>query len=372
MRIIIDARFYGLENAGLGRYSMKLVDKIAKIDRNYDYILLLKKKYFDSLNYPSNFEKVLADFQHYSFSEQTKLPHLIKSLKPDLVHFLHFNVPIFYRGDFVVTIHDLLMHWQKGRDATTLPAPIYFTKRLAYKSVFRKAVLGSKKIIVPSQAVKKEVIVYYKINPEKVDVTYEGVDKLVASNLGSTNLFKKYKLVKPYFIYTGNAYPHKNLERAIKALVQLNKSVKVSFAIVSSRNVFTTRLEKIVRENKAHKFVKLLGFVPDDELSILYKYSTAFVYPSLSEGFGLPGLEAMASGTISLVSDIPVFREIYQDNAMYFDPYSVDSIVSALTKVLTLTKRGRHRLVLASRKFVERYSWTKMAEQTLEVYNSTI
>jgi len=331
---------------------------------------LLRKKYFDELRCPNNFTKVLADFRHYSFSEQMRLPSLIKKSNPDLVHFPHFNVPVFYKEKFVVTIHDLVMHWQKGVDATTLNIPTYFTKRLAYKTVFRKAIVNSAKIIVPSNAVKREVIDYYKIDPGKISVVHEGVHQIKAKKINSDNLLKKYKLSLPYFIYTGNAYPHKNLERVIRAVVQLNKLSSISLAIVSSRGIFTSRLEKIIRNNNAQEFVDLLGFVPDDELSILYQNSIAFVYPSLYEGFGLPGLEAISSGAISLVSDIAVFKEIYQDSALYFDPYRVDSIAGTMKKVLELDASQKKKMIVKSQEFIKRYSWTKMAKETLRVYQS--
>src|SRR4030067_3832085 len=122
------------------------------------------------------------------------------------------------------------------------------------------------------------------------------------------------KEINKYFIYVGNAYPHKNLEKAVRAMVLLNQEskTKVLFFIVSSRNVFTQRLERIISKFQAQEYVKLLGFVEDEKLRDLYKNSAGFLYPSLVEGFGLPGLEAMKAGALVLCSDIPVFKEIYK------------------------------------------------------------
>jgi glycosyltransferase involved in cell wall biosynthesis len=175
MRIVIDARLYGLENAGLGRYTINLISELQKIDNQNEYFVLLRKKYFGKLSFNPNWKKVLADINHYSLEEQMKLPKIIKDLKPDLVHFLHFNVPVFYRGKYIVTIHDLLMHKQRGLEATTLTPSRYYFKRFGYKYVFGNAVKKATKVIVPSQAVKDEVCYYYKLNPEKVVVTYEGI-----------------------------------------------------------------------------------------------------------------------------------------------------------------------------------------------------
>jgi len=368
-RILIDARLYGLENAGLGRYTMNLVDELAKLDQQNEYSVLLRKKYFNELKLPRNWQKVEADFRHYSLAEQLKLPKMIKGLKPDLVHFPHFNVPLNYQGRFVVTIHDLLMHWQKGKTATTLPIYKYFLKRAGYKTVFKKAI-SAEAIITPSQTVKEEILDYYKINPARVAVIYEGIDKSQFAKTDKEKLFEKYKIQLPYFIYTGNAYPHKNLERAIEAFVKLNKNgLRAYFYIASARNVFTKRTEKAILEKKAGDFVKILGFVPDDEISWLYKYAAGFLYPSLSEGFGLPGLEAVAAGTITLASRIPVFKEIYQESVIYFDPLSTESIKEALERVLVMKTEERTNLINKSGQFIKKYSWRKMAKETLQVYN---
>lgn len=173
---------------------------------------------------------------------------------------------------------------------------------------------------------------------------------------------------KPYFLYVGNAYPHKNLAKAIEAVVQLNEEVK--FVIISSRNIFVERLQKLVDKNKWQDKVVLPGFVPDEDLGSWYRNSLGFVFPSLSEGFGLPGLEAIAAGTICICSDIPVFKEIYQDKVLYFDPQSVSSIKEALQKVLEMKTEIRNKMIADGKEFVKRYSWATMAKQTLEVYES--
>lgn len=173
-----------------------------------------------------------------------------------------------------------------------------------------------------------------------------------------------------YFLYVGNAYPHKNLNRLIEAVVLLNKKQKKSVVlkIASARNVFTERLKEVIKSHNAENHVELLGFVPDKELSSLYKNSVAFVFPSLSEGFGLPGLEAIESGALVLASSIPIFREIYQNNIAYFDPLSVESIEKTLEKALQLEANERENIILKAQEFAKRYSWATMAKETLEIY----
>ncbi len=365
MKILLDARLYGLENAGLGRYINNLIGYLARIDKKNEYIVLLRKKYFDKLNLPSNWKKVLADFRHYSVREQLILPFLISGQKPDLVHFPHFNIPVLYSGEFVVTIHDTLMHEQKGLEATTLFAPVYFLKRLAYHFVFRNAVTRSKRIIAPSGFVKRSLVSRYKIPENKVLVTYEGVDeKIIYKNTVN--------IKKPYFVYVGNAYPHKNLARLVEAVTLLNKKYNqnVILAIASARNVFTQRLRRLITKFKAGDFVILLGFIKDKELGGLLRNSTAFIFPSLIEGFGLPGLEAMQSGTLLLASDIPVFREVYGDRAILFDPVNLGSMVDAMEKALEMKSSEREKRIKSGIEFVKRYSWAKMAQETLRIYEN--
>lgn len=174
MKILIDARFYGLENAGLGRYTMNLLDELQKLDKTNEYIVVLRRKYYEKLKFKSNFQKVLSDTPHYSFEEQVRIPGIIKKYNPDLTHFLHFNVPLSFKGKFVVTIHDMTMHYQRA-NSSNLPLPLYFIKHTLYKRVFKHAVLKSQKIIVPSKSVKDQLVKYFKISKEKVEVTYEGI-----------------------------------------------------------------------------------------------------------------------------------------------------------------------------------------------------
>lgn len=376
MKILIDARMYGLENAGIGRYIINLIDNLKKIDKENSYIFLLRKKYFDELNFPKNWKKIMADFDHYTFEEQLRLPGLIKKEKPDLVHFPHMNIPFFSGVRFVVTIHDMTMHHQKT-NATTLPLYKYLFKRIPYKLTFRKAVTKSVKIITPSEVVKAEIIDYFKVDPEKVVVIYEGYDGKYLERAGAKELetLSKYKIVNTnYFFYVGNAYPHKNLENAVLAVVDLNKNkaTSIKFVIAGSRDFFMGRLQRAVDKLRADDYVELLGFVSDDNLKVLYKNSLGFVYPSLSEGFGLQGLEAIASGTILLASNIPVFKEIFSSHAFYFNPLDVSSISGTMQSVIKMNPEDKFRYISSAQAFIKKYSWQKMARETLDVYNQVV
>lgn len=372
MKILIDARLYGIENSGLGRYLIGLIDGLQNYDNKNNYVVLLRKKYFDSLFLNDNFKKVLLDIRHYSLAEQIFLPYIISKERPDLVHFPHFNIPFFYFGKFVVTIHDLLMHKQKGKESTTLPFVKYFLKRLFYKVVFSAAVSRSEKIIVPSNYVKSEMLKFYKINTKKIHVVYEGISELKnEERLIENEVLSKYRLTKnEYLFYVGNAYPHKNLLRLIQAVKIVNIKKRVLLAIATSRSIFSKRLLKYIKKEGLENLIKVIELPSDSELGILYKNSLAHIFPSLSEGFGLPGLEAMQNGTVCLASDIPIFKEIYQNNALYFNPLEVSDIVKVITFYLNLSDKEKKDLKRKSNNFVKRYSWDKMTGEIIKIYES--
>lgn len=169
-----------------------------------------------------------------------------------------------------------------------------------------------------------------------------------------------------YFIYTGNAYPHKNIGRLIDAIIL----VKTKLKIISGRGIFVDRLLNEIKKKKAGKYVEVLGFIPDDELQKLYKNSIAFVFPTLAEGFGLPPKEAIEAGTIAIVSDIPVLKEVYGNSVFYFDPLDTNSITKSLKQVLDMGSKERQEKIMYSKEFVKKYSWSKMAKETLKIYES--
>jgi len=380
-KIVIDARMYGLEHAGIGRYVANLVKEIRDLKlKNQEIILLVRKKDFKKLKREvgSDFRLVSCSAAHYSLQEQIIVPLQLIKLKPDLVHFPHFNVPVFWWGKQVVTIHDLIKHQSRGPETTTRWQPFYWFKYFAYRLITWLAVRRAKKVIVPSQWWKKKLIEYYHLQPEKVAVTYEGVEVLFSQKRSAREIqsvLKRYRLRRPFVIYTGSLYPHKNIPRLIQAILYLNDanhlSKPLSLVIVCSRNVFYQRLKKEIKQMRAGRWVKLVGFVPDRELGALYRAATAFVFPSLLEGFGLPGLEAMAAGLPVVASNSSCLPEIYGQAALYFDPRKKKEIAAQILRVLS-DKEIRAKLIEAGFRQVRKYSWQKMAQETLRVYQSVL
>lgn len=174
MRIGIDARFYGPSGGkGIGRYTQQLISNLEKIDSQNEYFIFLRQENFD-LYQPQNknFHKVLADYRWYSFKEQIFFPFKLYILRLDLVHFLHFNVPIFYFGKFIVTIHDLI-HQKSSIESSSLSWLMFHLKKIAYQIVVKSAIKRSRKIITVSDFSKQEIIRYYKVKSNKIFITYE-------------------------------------------------------------------------------------------------------------------------------------------------------------------------------------------------------
>lgn len=371
MRIGIDARFLGPEGTGIGRYVENLIKNLEIVDQENQYFIFLRSSNYH-LYQPKapNFEKVKADAKWYSLKEQLILPAVLNREKLDLVHFPHFNIPLLYRGKFVVTIHDLTKSLFGDRASSTRSLPIFLAKQNAYKITINQAMARSKKILVPSEFVKKELVKSFDLTNEKIRVTYEGAEefydpKFVVSEGKTRELFNKYSLSEPYIIFVGNTFPYKNVDVILEALTKLPTELK--FVCVSPRNRF---LEKLIA-SAGHLGIKnrltTPGYLSDSDLKVLFKKAVAFVFPSLSEGFGLPGLEAMGVGCPVISSDKTSLPEVYGEAALYFKPDSSKELVGKIEQIM---KDENLKAAQVKKGFeqVKKYSWKKLAEETLEVY----
>ncbi len=368
-RIGIDARFYGSIGKGLGRYTQKLIQHLEKIDSENTYFVFLRHENFDEYT-PSNqnFQKVLADYNWYSFSEQIFFPKLLHSYRLDLMHFPHFNVPILYFRKFVITIHDLILLHFPTRRASTLSLVWYWTKFCAYRLVIYCAIVRSKRIIAVSQFTKKDILSQYSVAKNKIVVTYEACEKnLRESPQSSEQILEKYGILRPYFLYVGNAYPHKNLEQLISAFSDVSAVLKdLNLVLVGKEDYFYLRLKAEVNKKKVEGVI-FPGFVSDQDLSVVYQQALLYVFPSLYEGFGLPPLEAMQRGVPVICSNSTCLPEILGEAAFFVDAKVKEEITTAILKVFH-DETLRKELILKGHKQVEKYSWEKMASETLEIY----
>lgn len=365
-KIGIDARFWGLGSAGLGRYTIELINNLADQDSENEYYLLLNQQGFDQLTLANkNFHKVLVTAGHYSYKEQMSLPWQLKKLRLDLIHFTQFSYPIFYRQPFVVTIHDLIL--------TDYPAAkkVSSLKQSAYHFVMNSAIKNSQKIIAVSKFVSKQIQKEYQVPSSKLVTIYEAADQQTyhPRNQAMIKPFKqKYQLHKPYLLFTGQWRVHKNLLRLVEAFNLLkDKNPNLNLVFVGKKDPRFPELPALVKKLKLNHKIKFTGFVPEEDLPLFYNGALAFVFPSVAEGFGLPPLEAMASGTPVISSNVSCMPEILGDAAHYFDPYSIKDMAKKINEVIH-SRKLQTQLVDRGFKQVQKYNYQKMARQTQQVY----
>ncbi|OGD63305.1 hypothetical protein A2160_02310 [Candidatus Beckwithbacteria bacterium RBG_13_42_9] len=386
-KIGIDCRFWGIIHTGLGRYTKELILAIIKVLEKENWkinnslvslTLFFQKENWQNDIYLSNKCKIIKiEAPHYSLKEQLKFGRIIDQEKLDLVHFTHFNVPFFLKTPFVVTIHDLIKHFFRGQSVTTRFLPIYWLKYWGYRIVIDKAIKKSKYIFTPSKFVANQLKDYYSTSTAKIRVTYEGVADVYKNNnrtaTGADEVLNRYQLKRPFFIYTGNAYSFKNLTTLLKAIKAINhKTQKITLLIACGRSIFWERLSRQVKEYNLEKMVVLPGLVSDNDLRILYRQAVAFVNPSLMEGFGLPGLEAMASGCPVIAAKAGSLPEIYAEGAIFFEAQNILELAQKIMETLHLSPAGRKRLIDNGIKQAQKYSWEKTARETILVYKKIL
>ncbi len=369
MRIGLDARFFGPLETGIGRYVERLVAHLAVIDQRNEYVVFLRRRGYDWWQPPnSRWRKVLADYHWYGLAEQRAMPGIFRRARLDLLHVPHFNVPLLTRGPFVVTIHDLILDEFPTERATTLEPLLFALKFRAYQAVVRHAIRHSRAIMTVSEHSKRQLVERFRIPAGKVTVTYESVDSLPEA-VPFESLAER-GVRRPYLLHVGNTYPHKNLERLIAA-VELTNRRRLDFqlVLVGKDDYFARRLRVEVQQ-RALRNVLFFGFASDQELAALYQHAQAYIFPSLSEGFGLPGLEAMQAGTPVFAARASCLPEVFADAAAYFDPLEPTAIAQSIERALRDTLL-RQRLITAGRRRLTYFSWRRLAEQTLALYEKS-
>lgn len=380
----IDARFYGPVGKGLGRYTQEIVDGLIKLDQENQYIIFLSPENFAQFKLPNErISKVLIKARWYSLAEQIVLPFLIWQKKIDLMFFPHFNVPAFCPTRFLVTIHDLILTKFPTQHASTLNYFFYTLKNWGYKLIIWLAIKRSQAILTVSEFTCSDILTQFKVKSEKVKVIYEGVANLNLVNLkilSSDVVLKKYNIQKPFLLYVGNVYPHKNLEKFIDSfsrLISQKEYQNLKLVLVGKHDYFYNRLKnfafekQLYSENNKNNKVIFTGFVPDNELNILFQEALTYVFPSLYEGFGLPPLEAMAQGCPVISSNQASMPEILGEAAFYFNPSSLEETQKSVIEIIK-NENLRHLLIQKGREQVKKYSWDRCANETFEIIKTSL
>lgn len=361
MNIAIDARII---NSSTGRYVERLLHYLELLDQQNRYFVLVRRNdenYWQPKN--PNFKVLVAEFDNYSLSEQFGFKRFLDDLGPNLVHFCMPQQPILYRGHHVTTVHDLTLLKTYNSDKGWLG---YHVKQAVGRLVFKKIGRTSSHIFTPSEYTKSEYVAFAGIDPDKVVVTYEAADLI------DTGKTEPYPLpFSQYLLYVGQQSDYKNIRRLAEAHQKLLSCFPGLGLVLVGKINKSAALNRTYFSDHGYKNIVFTDFIPDEQLAFLYKNCAAYVFPSLMEGFGLPGLEAMAYGAPVVSSSATALPEVYGDAAWYFNPAEVDDMARAIREVIG-DESLRNRLIIAGKNQVAKYSWKRMAEQTLAVYKKSL
>lgn len=358
--IAIDARII---NSSTGRYVERLVTYLQGVDTENQYTILVPEKDKDFWKpHNQNFTVQTVNFDSYSFNEQVGFARFLNKLNADLVHFCMPQQPIRYKGKKVTTFHDLTLLKTYNSDKNWL---IFHTKQLIGKYVFKRVALENNHIITISQFTKKELQKYFPVPDKNISVIYESSD---VSSVSPT----KYQLpFKKYILYVGQQSDYKNIKRLGDAhQILLAKYPDLGLVLVGKKNA-SARTNETYFNDKKYSNIIFTDFVDDHNLSWLYSNAQAYVFPSLMEGFGLPGLEAMGHGIPVVSSNATCLPEVYGAAAHYFNPLDTSDMAEAIDQVLSDDKL-RTRLAKAGYKQIKKYSWKKQAQETYAVYKKVL
>lgn len=361
MRLIIDARMYYA--SGIGTYLRYLIPAVIKKEPEIHFIVIGDKTGLEKTDWATagNVELLDCTIPIYSIREQMKLPGLVPP--NDLFFSPHYNIPVFYFGKKITTIHDIF-HLSDENKQRTL-AQYYYAR-----TMLRLALKKSKIVMTDSAFTLSEMKKYGLPCLEKVRVVYLGFG-------GQAGNFKPGKEKKgEYLLYVGNVKPHKNLKRLIDAYRSLISAGKIDLPlrIVGEAEKFITGMPELKREIDESSWAEKItftGWIDDAELKAQYDNAAALILPSLYEGFGLPPLEAMASGCPSVVSTAGSLPEICGEASLYCDPYDVDDIAAKIIDVLE-NEPLRRELIAKGYKRITMFNWNSTAERFISIVHEAI
>ena len=364
MRVAIDAR--KLHDYGIGTYVRNLVRHLARLDSTTAYVLICRPEDVEFARHIGpNFEALPDRSPNYSIREQFSVPLDLLRAKVDLFHAPHYVFSPLTMCPTVVTIHDCIH----------LRFPQYLPNRgaLLYAQLFlRRAAARARRVMTVSEASKRDILHYLHVPAAKVEVIPNALDERFATPPAEADIARvreRYQLNTPFMLYAGNIKPHKNIDRLIEAFALLRRRGPdgVKLLIIGDEISKYPNLRRLVHRHQLHQHVRFFGFVPDTTLAVLYRLAAAFVFPSLYEGFGLPPLEAMASGTPVISSNVSSLPEVVGNAAILIDPLDPQALADAMARVLgdgalrtELIRRGHER--------VAAFSWERSVARVREIY----
>lgn len=359
------------QDFGIGTYIRGLVGGLAQIDTTTRYRLLVSPEGREALGeLPPNFELVNEASRVYSLREQFTLPWRLSRLHLDLYHATHYVLPLYVPARVVVTLHDIIH----------LLFPEFLPNRLAFhyarRMILRSLERGDR-IVAVSERTRSDLIDYFDIDGEKIEVVYNGVDSRFRERLDPSE--RRARLARlgisgEYLLFVGNPKPHKNLDRVLQAFARVREGAPtepLELVCVGARESEIFKLRRQAERLGVGDRVRWLGFVEDAALPVLYQGATLLLYPTLYEGFGLPVVEAMASGTPVVTSSTSALEEIGRGAAELVDPLDVEALAAAITRLLA-DPAARRDLAERGTRRAQKFQWPLAAQRTRAIYQEVL
>lgn len=372
MRIGFDGKRAVQNNTGLGNYSRFIVDILSRFYKANEYVLYAPKpKENKNLNiiihrpnirmvYPKSkfWKKFSSIWRVWGVNKQLQEDHL------DIYHGLSNELPLSIKKSNVksiVTIHDLIF--------LRYPQFYKWIDRLIYAYKFRKACENSDRIIAISEMTKRDIVDYFHIKEEKIDVVYQGCDPVFCQPVEEeikALIRKKYDLPSQYILNVGSIESRKNLLLIVKALRHLPSNI--SLVAVGKRTAYTEEIEKFVTENKLDDRVLLLNKVPFSDLPAIYQNASLFVYPSFFEGFGIPIIEAIHSSLPVIAATGSCLEEAGGADSIYINPNNEKELAEKINLVLSSSEL-RQNMISKGKEYVKRFTDEVIAKDIITVYS---
>jgi glycosyltransferase involved in cell wall biosynthesis len=379
LKIAIDAR--RIRDFGVGTYIRNLLQAIATLNSGHEYSLICSaddKAQFAGL--PANFHTVIDRRGDASRLDHFALPRLVHGLKVDLTHIPFHRVPLLLPKPYVVTIHDLSSLFYDDASGLLHDLHVFRLKRGLERAARIITVSGATQRdvenLVPSAAGRIRLI-YNAPDPQFLERRLPSDARTAGPEAAAREkhrILERYQIRYPFLLYAGSIRPQKNIPRLIEAFAVARSSLEnhpvykdLRLIIIGDEISRHPNVRRAVIQSRVENCVRFLGFIPFDTLRIFHELAAAFVFPSLYEGFGLPPLEAMASGTPVIASAVSSLPEVVGGAAMLVNPENVFDIARGITEVLT-DDALRHNLIELGLKQAARFSWPRTAGEVLDVY----
>ena len=379
MRVAIDVR--RIRDFGIGTYIRNLLRALGQTPTAHEFLLIgseSDRKEFKSL--PPNFRFVPHATSDLHRADHFALPWLIRNLDVDLTHIPMNRVPLLLPRPYVVTIHDLSY-------VLFDQSPSWLRDLRRYR--FFRGVARAERIIAVSSATRRDLENLTGVPSGRVQTVYNAPDPSFfhagrpadsraagpdSRLLERRRILERYQINDPFLLYVGHIRPQKNIPRIIEAFAVAREDLaehpvyhSLRLIIIGDEIYRHPEVRRAVIQSRVEHCVRFLGFVPFDTLRLIYELAAAFLFPSLYEGFGLPPLEAMASGTPVITSNVSSLPEVVGDAAMVVNPENVFDIARGIREVLC--DDGLRQLLIArGRGRAAAFSWLRAAQETLQVY----